>query len=219
MKKKFGVIGIGAFGKALIDELKELGSSVFAIDKDLNSIRKVSSIVDQSAVCDSTDYQSLKEIGFEHLDHVIVAIGDIEDSILTTMVLVEFKIPEITVMVKSVYHEKVVQKLGATLTISPEKSTGKRIARGLIAKSVVDYFKVDEDFGIYEFYVREDFEEITLIELNLRNKYDVSLVLIKRDNETILPKADSTICPKDLIMVVGTHKKINKFSDVILSKQ
>jgi trk system potassium uptake protein TrkA len=218
MKKTFGVIGIGAFGLALIEELSNLGIGVFAIDRDIERVRLVETISNQSAVCDSTSSNTLKDMGFHHLDHIIVSIGDIEASILTTMALVDLGCYDITVMTKNDYHEKVVKKLGATKTISPEKSTGIRIARQLMTNSVLDYFKVDEDFGVYEFLVRKDYVETSLISMDLRNKWDVSIVLIMRENETILPKGDSTILANDKVLVVGKHKKIIKFSEVIVEK-
>ena len=217
-KKAFGVIGVGAFGTALIKELVDLGVNVFAIDKNKECIDTIKDIVTNSAVCDTTLEGILKGLGFEHLDQVIVSIGDIEDNILTTMGLVDLGVKNIAVMVKNEYHRRVVEKLGDVYTISIEELMGRRIARRLTTLSVVDYFNVDEDYGIYEFMVKDSFLDTPLYEMNIRNKYDVSLVLIKRDKETILPKADSILKHGDAIYVVGTHKNIVKFSNVIRDK-
>ena len=128
-KKSFAVIGLGQFGRAVVDELLENGMDVIAIDNDQEAINKVAKKLPTSFVADSTDEEALKELGLKDVDAVIVAYGDNKEaSILTTVILREFGIEEIIVRVDDDYYVPIMKKLGATEVITPQKAAGQALA-------------------------------------------------------------------------------------------
>ena len=216
MKKTFAVIGLDVFGKAICKELASLGSQVIAFDKNEAELNKVSDFVLRGAAFDYTSETLLSEMGVKHVDHAIVAIsGNIEDSILVTLVLKEMGISDITVEVESDYHDKIVRKLGVNDTVSPSEAIGKRLARKLIMDSVIDFYTVDDEYGLYEVKVGHTFQDIELKDLNIRNKYDINIVIIKRNGKVIIPKAIDVLMHDDVILVVGKHKAISNFQNII----
>lgn len=216
MKKTYLVIGMDTFGIALCEELTELGADVIALDKKEEAINRVTGIVENAVIGDSTDINVLREIGAQHADHVIVSIpGNVENSILTTMILSDMKVPKITVKVDNDYHAKVAEKVGATEVVSSEKSAGRRLARRLLSDNVLDYYNITDDYGVYEIFIGEDFKTVKIVDLDIRNRFDVNILLIKRGKNVILPKADSEIRSKDIVIVLGKHDRISKFQSIL----
>lgn len=212
MRKTYLIIGLDTFGISVAEELTSLGADVTVLDIKEDAVNRVSAHVNKAVIGDSTDYQVLKEIGAQHVDLAIVSIpGNVQNSILTTMILSEMKVPKIIVKVDNEYHAKVAEKVGATEVISSEKSAGRRLARKILSDNVLDYYNITDDYGVYEIIVAENFVESTILEMDIRNRYDVNVLLIKRGKETILPKAENYVKAGDIVIVVGKHNKISKF--------
>lgn len=212
MKKTYLVIGLDTFGISVAEELTELGADVIALDIKEDAVNRAASHVNNAVIGDSTDYHVLREIGAQHVDLAIVSIpGNVQNSILTTMILSDMKVPKIIVKVDNDYHAKVAEKVGATEVISSEKSAGRRLARKILSDNVLDYYNITDDYGVYEIIVGKEFVETTILEMDIRNRYDVTVLLIKRGKETILPKAENYVKANDIVIVVGKHNKISKF--------
>ena len=130
--KSFAVIGLGQFGRALVDELIENGMDVIAIDTSEEAINKISKKLPTAFVADSTNEQALKELGIQDVDAAIVAYGDNKEaSILTTVILREFGVEQIIVRVDDDYYVPIMKKLGATDVITPQKAAGQALANRL----------------------------------------------------------------------------------------
>lgn len=212
MKKSVLIIGLDPFGISVAEELTKLDCDVVALDIKEEAVSKVVNVVSEAIIGDSTDPQVLQEIGAAHVDHVIVSIpGNVQNSILTTMILSEMKVPKITVKIDNPYHAKVAERVGATEIIDSERSAGIRVARRLISDNVLDYYNITEDYGVYEIKVSETFKETKLIDLDVRNRFDVNILLITRDKKTISPRADTIIYPNDVIIIISKHDKVHKF--------
>lgn len=212
MKKSFLVIGLDPFGISVAEELTNLDFDVVCLDIKPEAVSKVASFAKDAIVGDSTDAQVLREIGANHMDHVIVSIpGNVQNSILTTMILSEMKVPKITVKVENQYHAKVAHRVGATDIIDSEQSAGRRLARKLISDNVLDYYNITDDYGIYEVKVGSTYQTQQLINLDVRNKFNVNILLIIRNGETINPRGDTTIEADDTIILIAKHKFIHKF--------
>ena len=216
MKKTFLVIGLDTFGLAVAEELTHLGYEVVALDIKEERVNNAVNLVSEAVIGDSTDEAVLLEIGAPHVDHAIVSIpGNVQNSILTTMILSEMKVPKITVKVENEYHAKVSERVGATEIIDSELSAGRRLARKLISDNVLDYYNITDDYGVYEIKVSPTFESTKLIDMDVRNKFDVNLLLIKRGKETFSPKADTVIYPNDVIIIIAKHNKVSKFEAIL----
>ncbi len=216
MKKSFAVIGLGSFGTSLLLELTRLGAEVLAIDVNAELINNVSKYTDTAVAANSTDESVLRELGVERIDHVIVSIGqNVQDSILTVIILKELGVKYVTVKVETDYHRKIVEKLGADEVITPEKAAGERLARKIVTTNVVDFWSLDNNYSIFQLKAGKGVFGKTLLLLDTTNKYDITIALIKRGTETIMPKADTMILEGDELLVVGLNKNIKKFDDKV----
>lgn len=213
MKKEFAVIGLGRFGGSICRSLAEEGMGVMAIDKDENRVNDYSMIASHAVVGDSTDEKVLKGLGIRNFDHVIVAIGDdIQASILTTIILKELGVKNITAKALNDYHEKVLIKIGADHVVHPERDMGKRIAHNMISNSVLDYLELSDEHSIVEIVANARIDGNSILDLDIRAKYGITIVAIKRKNEIIVsPQANEVIHENDILIVIGADVDINRF--------
>lgn len=218
--KSFAVIGLGQFGRALVDELIENGMDVIAIDTSEEAISKISKKLPTAFVADSTNEQALKELGIQDVDAAIVAYGDNKEaSILTTVILREFGIEQIIVRVDDDYYVPIMKKLGATDVITPQKAAGQALANRLGNEDYKDFYRLDAKYSIISIIINPGFVPVTLRELNSKEVYGVSIVLIIRNNKSFVPGGNDSLLPDDTIFVVGTTKEIKAFREEVNGKK
>lgn len=217
MKKQFAVIGLGRFGGSIVRELMDLGAEVMAIDRNEERVNEFSTIATHTVIGDTTDESVLKGIGIRNFDHVIVAIGDdIQSSILTTLILKELGVKNITVKALNDYHEKVLLKIGADTVVHPERDMGKRIAHKVASNNVLDYLELSDKHSIVEIVANGWLAGNTIIDLDIRAKYGITIVAIKREDEIIVsPKASEIIQERDVLIVIGADEDIQRFERMI----
>ena len=213
-KKSFAVIGLGQFGRAIVDELLDNGMDVIAIDNNPDAINKISKKLPTAFVANSTDEQALKELGIKDVDAAIVAYGDNKEaSILTTVILREMNIEQIIVRVDDDYYVPIMKKLGATDVITPQKAAGQALANRLGNQDFKDFYKLDSRFSVISIVVNPAFVPVTLREMNSKEVYGVSIVLIIRNGKSFVPGGNDSLLPDDMIYVVGTTKDIKNFRE------
>jgi trk system potassium uptake protein TrkA len=218
VKKNFAVIGLGRFGGSICRTLANQGIEVLAIDKNEERVNEFSMIASHAVVGDSTDETVLKSIGIRNFDHVIVAIGDdIQSSILTTLILKELGVPIITAKAQNDYHEKVLRKIGADRVVHPERDMGERIANNMASNSVLDYLELSAEHSIVEIVANGKIGGNTIIDLDIRKKYGLNIVAIKRGEELIVsPQAKETIHHNDILIVIGNDSDIDRFEKKVM---
>lgn len=218
MKKEFAVIGLGRFGGSICRELVAQGMEVLAIDHKEDRVNEFASIASHAVIGDTTDESVLKSLGIRNFDHVIVAIGDdIQASILTTLMLKELGVKHITVKAQNDYHEKVLIKIGADQVVHPERDMGRRIAHKIVSNNILDYIELSDDHSIVEIVASARLNNRTLIDLDIRAKYGINIVGIKRGNKVIIsPAADEMIYIGDVLIVLGADTDINRFEKKVL---
>jgi trk system potassium uptake protein TrkA len=219
-KKEFAVIGLGRFGGSVCRTLSEQGMEVLAIDINEDKVNEYASIASQAVVADSTDENVLKSLGIRNFDHVIVAIGDnIQASILTTLILKELGVEKITVKATNDYHEKVLEKIGADYIVHPERDMGERIANNMISNNVLDYLELSDRHSIVEIVANEKLHGHSLLELDIRAKYGINIVAIKRHDDIIVsPLASETIYAGDILIVIGADQDIDRFESEVVDE-
>ncbi|MFP5111109.1 potassium channel family protein [Bacillaceae bacterium C204] len=213
MKKSFAVIGLGRFGGSICRTLTDEGMEVLAIDKNEERVNEFAMIASHAVVGDTTDEAVLKSLGIRNFDHVIVAIGDdIQSSILTTLILKELGVARITAKAQNDYHEKVLRKIGADSVVHPERDMGKRIANNMASSNVVDYLELSDEHSIVEIVANRRLSGHTIMDLDIRKKYGLNIVAIKRGEEIIVsPQAKETLHDNDVLIVIGTDHDIDRF--------
>lgn len=213
MKKEFVVIGLGRFGGGIVRELVKQGANVMAIDTDSERVDEFARIATQAVVADTTEEEVIKSLGLRNFEHVIVAIGeDIQSSILTTLILKELGVPQITAKAQNDYHEKVLRKIGADFVVHPERDMGIRIANNMLSNSVLDYLELSAEHSLKEIKASDNIAGNSLIELDIRAKYGVNIVGITRGNDILIsPAATERIQLGDILLIIGADVDINRF--------
>ncbi|MEK4148555.1 MULTISPECIES: potassium channel family protein [Robertmurraya] len=219
VKKEFAVIGLGRFGGSIVRELAEEGMEVMAIDTKEDRVNEFSMIASHAVMGDTTDESVLKGLGIRNFDHVIVAIGDnIQASILTTLMLKELGVKHITVKAQNDYHEKVLLKIGADTVVHPERDMGKRIAHKMVSNSVLDYLELSDEHSIVEIVAGGALIGHTILELDIRAKYGINIVAIKRGNDiNVSPQANEVILQNDVLIVIGADSDIHRFQKKVMN--
>ncbi|RXT07107.1 TrkA family potassium uptake protein [Ammoniphilus sp. CFH 90114] len=216
--KTFAVIGMGRFGSSVAKTLYEMGYEVMAIDSCEERIQEYIQYVTYAVQADATDEQALKELGIRNFDVVVVAIGDdIQASILTTLILKELGVKQITVKAQNERHGKVLYKLGADRVVFPERDMGSRIANNLVSPNVLDFIELAEDYSVVEVVAGERLVGKSLIELNIRARFGVNVMAIKSGAHiNIAPQADDTIQKDDILVVIGENRDLRRFEQHII---
>ena len=216
-KKQFVVIGLGRFGSSVAKTLYELGNDVLAIDADEEVIQEIADSVTHAVQADSTDENTLKALGISNFDVAVVTIGsNVQTSIMTALLIKELGVKNILAKAHNELHAKVLQKIGVDKVIFPERDMGVRVAHNLVATSILDYIELSPDYSIAEIISSSDWVGKSLKELNMRAKYGISIMALKRDNEiNVSPLAEDIIQEGDVIVAIGGTEELNELENKI----
>ncbi len=223
--KQFVVIGLGRFGSSIARALSEKKFEVLAIDEDENRVKEMEGVVSQAVVMDATDEKALKELGVADFDTAIVSMGEtIEDSIMITLTLKEMGIKQVIVKAKSDLHSRILKKVGADRITFPEREMAEKLAESLASPKIFDFIELSKTHGIVEMVVPKKIVDNTLRDLQLRAKYKVSVIAIKRkvpyskpDGTTdfkeeiiIAPGPDDELISGDVLVLLGKNADLEK---------
>lgn len=216
MAKSFLVIGLGRFGSAIAATLSKLGHEVMAVDCNMDYVNAISEHVLHAAQCDTTDERAIAALGVSEFDAVVISIGtDIRASVLTTVLCLEHGAKLVVAKAQDELHEKLLKKVGAHRVLSPEHDAGVRLARSLVMDNVLDYLSLSEDVSITEMIVPLKWVGQTLMELNVRRIYGVSVIAVRR-GEKLLSNLDANfrLKPDDLLVFLGENKALDAVAKV-----
>ena len=212
--KRVVVIGLGIFGFNIAKDLYENGIEVIAIDKDKEVIQKIRDYSTKAVLADGTDKEVMESIGIQEDDVVIVSFGeDLAAATLITLHLKEMKIKHIIVKAPNEDHKHVLEKVGATEVVIPEKEMADKIAKSLISPNVLDYIPLSEDYTICELVPPTSFMGKTIGELHLRTQHHIEVIAVREvlpERLQMVPRADFIIKDSDILVVIGKEKDIQK---------
>lgn len=214
--KQYVVIGLGRFGTSLARRLHEAGQEVLGIDINEESVEDAEGYVTHAVVADSTEEKALTSLGIKNFDCVIVAIGDdIQSSILTVMLLKNLGIQKIIAKALSKRHGQVLDAIGAHWVIYPERDMGERVANQLLSPNMLNYLEISKNYNIEEVIVPSKMVGKNLRELDVRAKFNVSVIAIVRNEDIIVsPSPDELLQNEDLLVTIGHRKDLSKFSSL-----
>ncbi|HTZ41073.1 MAG TPA: TrkA family potassium uptake protein, partial [Syntrophales bacterium] len=179
MKQRVVVIGLGIFGMNLVKELCKSGVEVVAIDKSKDAIQKARDCASKAIVADGTDQEVMNAIGLREDDIVVVSFGeDLAASTLITLHLKQMKVKNIIVKAPNEEHKLILEKVGATEVIIPEKEMADKIAKSLVSPNVLDYIPLADDYMIGEIAPPSGFIGKTLADIQLRSKYHIDVIAV-----------------------------------------
>ena len=218
--RRFAVIGLGRFGKKLAIALAMSGAEVIAIDRNREEIELITDQVSHAVRLDSTDEEALKAQGVDKVDVAIIGIGQgtgrgFESAILTVVNLRQMGIKQIYARAEDLIAGEVFSKVGATEVIYPEIESAERWAYKLIAPQVGEKIDFAPGYSLARIKAPPSFDGKTVMELQLRQKYNINLVLIKRDENSEqrkeekgkiinVPMPTTIIYQNDVLMVAGS---------------
>ncbi len=212
--KRFCVIGLGNFGFHVAKTLFEDGHDVLAIDADHERVQRVKDFCDTALEADAANKEFLSSQGVHEVDAVVVSTGERSHlSTLITLYLKELKAKRIIVKALSEEHGRILEKVGASEVIYPEKDMAVRTARSLSIPNVLDFLALSEDVSISEAAPPKDFVGKNLVQLDLRRRSQVTVIAIKdllTDQFIPAPPPDYVIKDSDLLVLIGRSVDIEK---------
>ena len=217
MRKKqgaesFGVIGLGRFGTALAITIAKAGKDVIVIDRNEAKVKELRQYTDYAFVVDELNSDSLREVGIQNCDTVIVCIGEkMDTSILTTMCVVEMGIPHVIEKALTAEQGAVLEKLGAQV-VYPERDMAIRLGKRLISRNFLDYVSLDNSVEIRQIMVSGRLVGKTIEEYGIRKKYRLNVIAIEHGQTTnIEVQPDYRLEDGDVIVVIGKIDNMDRF--------
>ena len=205
--KRFVIIGLGNFGASAAEALAAQSHDVIAIDTSEPAVERIAPLVARAVVGDGRQLRTLDKLGVRGADAGIVSTGDdITASILATMALRDLKVPEIFVKVISSDHARVMEKLGVTETIFPERESAFRLATRIARAGILNYFELGPGFSIQEMAVPESWIGHSLRKLRLPERFRIGVVAVHdvlTDQIIPVPKPDAPLKDSDTLLVAG----------------
>jgi len=217
MKKTIAVLGLGRFGTAVAKTLQDLGHDVLGIDANQDRVDLLSDQLTHTVVCDCTDEESLRSLGLRNFDIAVVAIGhDVEASILAVVLLKEIGVPMVVAKAASELHGRTLTKVGADRVVYPEREMGYRLVNTLLSGSLMDYIELSPEYTIMELAATGPLAGKTLKELNLRAKYGVTVIAIKRGaGINAAPLAADEVKEGDVLVLLGSNKSVRQLERML----
>jgi trk system potassium uptake protein TrkA len=212
LQKKFAVIGLGRFGTSVAKVLTEMGQTVLAIDSDIERVDNLGPVLSRVVRADSTDPAALKALRIAEYDIVIVAIGDdVEASVITCLNCRDLGVKTLIAKAQDVAHGRVLDRLGVDRVVYPQRDMGIRVAHNISAGGIIDFVRLSEQYGMAELIAPQALTEKSLIELDMRNRYGLNVMAIKRGKRLIVsPGADERIAKGDILVVIGDAAGIDR---------
>jgi len=213
---KFAVVGLGSFGANVAKTLYEKKHEVVAIDDDKDKIAGIRDFVTLAIHMNAADKENLKAIGITDMDVVIVSLAPgMEASILTVLYLKELGVKRILAKALTEDHLKILEAVGATDVVYPEKDMAIKTALQLSNPNILDYLPLTSGFGIQEIAPPDSFTGKSLRELDLRNKFGITVMAVKElipERITLGPSADFVIKDSDILIVIGSESQLAKLN-------
>ena len=209
--KNIAVIGLSSFGYYLCRKLSAMSYNIMAIDTKEELVNQVKPFVRKAVIGDAKDKSFLQKLGITDFETVIVSVGNkIDSSILITLYLRELKIKEIIAKAVNEDHAKILDRIGATKIVFPERDIALRMAYTIDNPNSFEYISVDEDISLIEIGVPSKWVSKKLCDLDLRSKYGIQIVIIKEliPPRTTIPSGDFVLKDSDILTVIGTNKQI-----------
>ena len=208
--KQYIVIGCGRFGSSVASTMHLLRHQVMAIDKNEDSVQSISDKVTHSLIVDVTDEQALRSLGLGNFDVAVVAIGsDIRASIMATLIAKEMGVELIICKAKDELQAKVLYKIGADRVVFPERDMGVRVAHNLVSDNILDHIELDPEYSIVEIVTPNSWVGKTLIELELRARYEITVLAIKTGkNINVTPSPDEELTAGSILVIIGQNTSI-----------
>ncbi len=207
------VIGMGRFGKSVATSLAQLGHEVLGIDESAELVQEMSGALTHVVQANSTSVETLRQLNVASFAHAVVAIGsDLEASILTVLALSELGVPDIWAKAVNERHGRILERTGAHHVVQPEARMGERVAH-LVSSKLMEYMEFDDDFAIAQAHAPQDAVDKTLADSDLRQRYNVTVVGLKRAGEDFTyGRPETMVRQGDIVIIAGKIRDVEAFA-------
>lgn len=214
-QKSFAVIGLGQFGMTVALTLAESDCDVLAIDDQEEHIQEIAEKVSYAVRADVRESGILKELGVQNVDVAIIAVSEnIEASVNATMQAKDLGVPHVIAKATSQLHGRILDKIGADEVIYPEQSMGLRVARNLMSSGFLDIFELSSEVSMAEFRIPSAWVGKTLGQLNLREKYKINIIGLKKGEEVQVYLDPGKPLPGDCTLIaMGSNRNLNRVAE------
>ena len=212
IRKQYVVFGIGRFGSALCKSLSEMGHEVLAVDSEEEHIRSITPYVTQALQMDATDEEALHSLGVRNFDAVVVSIGDnLRDSIMVTLLCKDLGAKYLVAKATDEVHARMLKKMGADRVVFPERDMGVRVAKTLVSPRLLDLINLTGDYMMADIAVPASWIGHSLKELDIRKRYNVSVLVVHRDANVMMNlTADTQFLKGDDLLIMGHRSDIER---------
>ena len=209
--KTIAVIGLGRFGTTIAKLLASMNHEVLGVDIDPEVVQKISPYITHAIVADTADEEAIKALALSQFDLVIVAIGDnVQANLMTSMLLKEMHIPKIVAKAENTLQGKMLSKIGVDQVIYPEFDMAQRLAQSLTREHVMDYLQLSKSVSLIEINMPLFMVGSCLKESNLREKYNLNAVGIRRGDDLEVPPNPTTILSaEDKLLIIGNNSDLD----------
>lgn len=214
-KKQYLVVGLGNFGRSIALTLMDNGCEVLVLDQDAEKIRLIADLVTGAVEGNVTDPDIISNLGIRNYDGAVVAMGDdLEASILATMIIKELGISHVLVKAQNELHAKILRKVGANMVVLPEQEMGIRYANNIAHGNFYDAIELSQDMSMMELNVHTDWVGKSLKQLNMRAKYKINVIGIKREEGfDVNPDADEPLHANDILVAIGRNDMLERVAE------
>lgn len=225
---KFAVVGVGRYGHTIAKRLAEKGTQVFAFDPDEEKIESIKDEVAYAVTLDATDLRALTMQNLDELDAVVVAIGEnFEATVLTCVHLIDLGVKRVIARASGDHQRLILEKIGVTEILTPEDEVANVVAEKLLNPNIVSFLQLPDEHEIAEIIAPKGVIGRTIEEIGFRNKYEMTLITIKRAYEVTkngedtteehiigVPKSETPIKESDTLVVFGAAKSVQRFIEI-----
>jgi len=208
--KNILLIGAGRFGRHIAVQLFQLGHQVMAVDTNEERINDVLPYVTNAQIGDSTNAEFLHSIG--NFDVCLVTIGgSFQNSLETTSLLKELGAKCVVSRAERDVQAKFLLRNGADHIVYPEKQVAKWAAIRYSSNHIFDYVEIDDQHAIFEVEIPEGWIGKSVGELDIRRKYGINILGIKRSGKTdVSITPDTVLSGETTILALGEYKTLQK---------
>lgn len=211
--KSILVIGLGRFGRHMAKKFSEQNNDVMAIDINEERINNVLSVVTNALIGDATNERFMETIGVRDFDLCVVAIGDnFQSSLETTALLKDLGAKFVLARASRDVHAKFLLRNGADDVIYTEKETAERLAVKYGSDNIFNYIELNDEYSIYEIAVPSPWLNKSILKVNVRSKYGISILATKQGNNIFpLPKPEHVFTDSESLMILGKNEDVSRF--------
>ena len=205
------IIGAGEFGSHIAKRMEELRCEVMVVDMSEERINEIAPYVTNARIGDGTSEEFLRTLGVGNYDVCIVALGSLfQSSLETTSLLSELGAKKVISRATNDVQMKFLLRNGADEVVYPEKQMALRIATKYASDSILDFIHLDNNYSIYELKVPKEWFGKSLSQIDIRKRFKVNVLTLKRNNEVFIPSPDTVMQADDIAFAIGEARDIQK---------